>query len=424
MLDDRIHQTHRNYWTQAGQDPVRQHPVIGKKGAELTNAGFTYLEQRVSQLAQKGLINTDNLAGSVMSARTKIRTLEQGHEAKIVEIARNTVMELYDIDPSKLNVTKEELFQFSIGEPDETIIPYNFRESRYKRQVIRESTARDRSVGQLMLSQGAAMQGYLQVWDMDSVKTAVLNIDPANPQVGQKLLDLYKTFSYGTLYGHYVLDLTRVPRGLAPFGGSTRVAPKKTQSNDDDDVNYSERFWNDLFEFKLKSSRMVFEAEGDQPQTKGLGGYLIKASGINLAVLIQEGIKGTVEAILASKSDTGESAPVLSKMSEEIPYFQVGPELWRRLLQARPKNTKGQLEPLKYIMITIDHMTDKEQNGLLSALAYMPEEVPNIFIRKMVSLNWVEPQEYGLTYEDLGMEDPEAVENQKFEFDDEEEDNY
>lgn len=423
MLDDRIHKTHHQYWKQAGQDPVRQHPVMGKKGPELVNDGFKYLEQRVGQLAEKGLLDPNNITGSVMSSTNKIAALERGHEAKIVEIARNTVMELYDIDPSKLNVTKEELFQFSIGQPDETIIPYNFRESRYKRQVIRESSARDRSVGQLMLSQGAAMQGYLQVWDMDSVKKAVLNIDPTKPQVGQKLLDLYKAFSYGSLYGHYVLDLTRPPSGLAPFGGSIRTKPKKIES-DAGEADYADQFWNDLFEFKIRSSRMVFEADGDQPQTKGLGGYLIKASGINLAVLIQEGIKGTVEAILASKSDTGESVPIVSKMSEEIPYFQVGPELWRRLLKARPRNVNGQLEPLKYVMITIDHMTDKEQTGLLSALAYIPEEVPNILIKKMVSLNWADPKEYGLTYQDLGLEDPEAVENQQFEFDDEDNDQF
>lgn len=414
MLDDRIHRTHRVYWTSQGTDPVRKHPVFGKKGGELADSNFKYLDERVAKFAEQGLINPGNLQGSVMDLMSKISRLEDGHEDQLVEIARNTVMELYNIKPEKLNVTKEELFQFSIGPTDEEIVPARMWENKSRTGVLCEEQEDDhtnRSVNKIMMSQGAAMQGYLQVWDMESVRNGIMRLQPNNPRKGEKLLQLYKAFSYASLYGHFVLDFTR--GSDRPLGGSTRS--KYKEQNDET----SGDFWDFLSEHRYLSKEFLLKEQEDKPKRRGIGGFIIKASGMNLAILIQEGIKGTIEALLASRKASAEGkAPLIQKMTHEIPYFHVGPELWRRLLKHRPKDAKGAILPTGSVVMLISEMEDSEQKGLFSALAYMPEEVPKLMVKKMVQLDWVYPEDWGFSYEDLGLPNPEA-DKPEFEFNEE-----
>jgi hypothetical protein len=388
--------------------------VFSKKGGELADFNFKYLDERVTKLAEQGLINPRNLHDSVMDLMSKISRLEDGHEDQLVEIARNTVMELYNIKPEKLNVTKEELFQFSIGPTDEEIVPARMWENKSRTGVLYEEEEDDhtnRSVNKIMMSQGAAMQGYLQVWDMESVRNGLMQLEPNNPRKGEKLLQLYKAFSYASLYGHFVLDMTR--GSDRPLGGSTRSKYKEQSDETSGD------FWDFLSEHRYLSKEFLLKEQEDKPKRRGIGGFIIKASGMNLAILIQEGIKGTIEALLASRKASAEGkAPLIQKMTQEIPYFHVGPELWRRLLKHRPKDTNGAILPTGSVVMLISEMADSEQKGLFSALAYMPEEVPKLMVKKMVQLDWVYPEDWGMTYEDLGLPNPEA-DKPEFEFNEE-----
>lgn len=257
--------------------PVHGHPILSKYGTQLAKGAFDYTDQRLKNL---NVTHTDALR-----IFREILQIENAHKQELNEMAKDIVSELYGIDKEQLEI-------------EDGVVP-NQTESQTEWSE-RGAQMDDRVKGHVhmratmnMLSQGAAVHQMMTLHHM--VKDALDQIDP-------RLVQLYDKLSAGSMHNYWFWNIQNILGQLkAAAVGSTRVDYK--------------------------------EENGEEVP-------VVKAAAVCFPVLVQELSKGVMQMLShhhIGRLDRSTLQRVLAEADkiELEPYFiMVGPELWRKTLQA------------------------------------------------------------------------------------------
>lgn len=287
--------------------PVHGHPILSKYGNQLAKGAFDYTDQRLKNL---NITHTDALR-----IFREILQIESSHKQELNEMAKNIVSELYGIDKEQLEIEDR-------VSPNETESQTEWSErgaqmdERVKGHVHMRATMN-------MLSQGAAVHQMMTLHHM--VKDALDQIDP-------RLVQLYDKLSAGSMHNYWFWNIQNIVGQLKGAAvGSTRVDYK--------------------------------EENGEEVP-------VVKAAAVCFPVLVQELSKGVMQMLShhhIGRLDKSTLQRVLAEADkiELEPYFiMVGPELWRKTLQA----SKDLNIPVAELVSSIASKEPKEVHDLFDKM--------------------------------------------------------
>lgn len=417
MLDDpKVLPRHREFWNTDRKHYLKQIPIYQQRGGHLAKGAYDYVKRGT----ESANIARDPV-GAAISAMSSIQQLERARGvAPVLEaLARRIVAAAYDIDLTKTeenyNLAEDELFEFKLQHPDADM---KVRIESIKNRSIIETknlppdAPRFKRSLTLMIAQGSAMHYFFQALyhpleDGTIVSDAIKNL----PQ-GERLLELYKQFAYGSAMSYWTKDMASMMRSVGSRGQIGAAGWKKYK-------NPYEMDWTD-FESASRLGTVVFEAEeGEEvPQTYGIAGNIIRAQGEIFPVLVQEGFKAMAYLIASlTTEETQESQASLrdmANMQAEVPYLQVGHQLWRLLIKIKPENYGPDTEKLtlsSYIAI-LCQMPVEDINMILGLLLHDMEEDARLQLNKiMIKMGYMqdpeqnsEPEEY--SFDESNYDDP------------------
>lgn len=345
MIDDpRVYSGYREYWNQDQKHYLKQSPVLQAKGGQLAKNAYDYVQRGLEAAKQE-------VSGmSVMGAHAKIVQLESlpGVKPILEDLAREIVADSFGIDlatcEKDYNLSKEDLFDFKIQQPDTTL--YQVRGAVNESKMHPDPTLFKRSM-HLMVAQGMAMHNFFEslykpladgVIVADKIKQISVNVGGKQKNIGGELLKLYKLLAYGSadMYWSSNMEATMRSHGQQGVQGAST---HRRYRDPFDEPDYSS------FESVQKFGGMIFEDETDEEESLiyGFAGEVVIAQGANFIILVQEGIKAMAELCFSFGSgamDQSEEERLKGitnrNIWDEIPYIQVGHELWRTLLKVRP----------------------------------------------------------------------------------------
>ena len=299
--------------------PLQDHPVLGKYGPNLAKGAFNFTKQRLSGL---GVPDAKD-ATRYISILREVMQIESAHKNELNEMAKDIVSQLYGIDREQLEIEDRVV-------PNETESKTEWSEKgakiddRVKKHIHMRATMN-------MLSHGAAVHQMMTLHHM--VKDALDKIDP-------KLVHLYDQLSAGSMHNYWFWNIQQVAEMLkGSAAGSTKV------------------------EYKEENGEEI---------------PVVKAAAMCFPILVQELSKGVMQMLShhhIGKLDASTLQRVLAE-ADKIqlePYFiMVGPELWRKTLEAS-----------KHLNLPVAEM--------VSAIAsHEPDEVHDLFDKMLTNIKAAE----------------------------------
>jgi hypothetical protein len=341
-FEDEPTPSNRGFWSDnergfrdwRGENMIGKHPIIRRHGEQLARGAYDLTSGGVTQ---HGLRNPADhrqpnkfTLQEVDRAFHQILQIEQRHREQLEQLAKDITVQVWgeEVRP---------LLEGSLERPNEETAPDDQDPGQDQEEQTAEAGEHlvQKRVLANMLTQGSAMHLMFQA---QHLITARLNsIDP-------RLNALYAKFAFGSAHNYWLTDLERVAHRLSGMV----VGRAKVESEEDQDDPESANF-------TIKAQAVMFPILV-QELCKGVANYLSMA-----------GIAGVPAAELQdlfSKVDNP---------ADEHYYIQVGHELWRRFLKAKPQGVSA-----AKATVAIHKLDAEGQNRVIEACIANPEEAKRI----------------------------------------------
>lgn len=288
----------RNFWKNLKKNEGNFHPFKKNKnlvffGDELSKESYNYIEERINKVFEKN--NFIDINNQVQECFFLIRHFEKEHTETLQSLAIEAVSKAFDVPEDLLisNLNENSNIKKNSTEEKFKEISYESLDQTTKNQI-------NKRILMNCIIQGASVHSFYTLHHL--VKE---ELDKLNPM----LVDLYDRFSIGSVRSYFSVDYS-----------SILVAENMKNS---DILGSSE------IEYKEENPKVVANAQ-------------------TFPVLCQELVKGSIEVIcLHSLEDIGkEQLEVIyyfsDKLQDEPKYIQIGPEIWRNILEFNKYCTKNQ----------------------------------------------------------------------------------
>jgi len=353
--EDEAHLSTQGFWKDLPGNKEHlfaKHPVLAMLGDKLSRDAWEHVSDRVTNL------NAKHAGG--MRVMRQIVQKESEHKDELIALAKKITVQIWGIPEEMLegritsDIEKNEAGDEEKSKPE-------FDEAMRK-QINKRLTMN-------AMTQGSAVHAMMTMHHV--VDKEIEKIDP-------ELLGLYNQISSLSLQMYWMID---IPAMFAMLGMSAAGSAKVNQDDDD--------------------------------------GYKIDARGVVFPVLAQEMNKGVAELLSfhgLEDLSAEETEQVLSYADdiEHEPYLiQIGPELWRQFLKAKPTSTS-----LADIITSLAVQEPDHLHKIVTAVVENPEEASSLL--NVLADGEEEHDEYDDGY---GDNDDEYDEEEHDEYDDGHSDN-
>lgn len=324
------HPSVRGFWSNIPQEhPFSQHPTLVKHGPKLSEEGFEFSRNTLSEGGNEPTTNVMKMTQEVMELMGQISKLEAEHEEELIEMAKDITVEIWGIDKSmlegKIQEGHGEMEQDDGGEPQEE---GNLLEVTPElRDLI------NKRITSNLLTQGASVHAMASVHHLVAEKIR---------QISPELLSLYTRMSGLATHQYYAID---IPKILAMIGNLSQAG-----------VGWSKVQWQK-------------EDEGGEAFPK------VVAQGICFPVLCQEMFKGVMEMISMhgfGREDLTQDElytvyHYADRLEDEPWQITVGPALWRKFVAVLPKNIS-----MAGVVQKLSMKSPKEMNDIINSVIEDP----------------------------------------------------
>lgn len=292
-FQDNAHRSVKGFWNNMpANHPLYQNQFLRENGKTLAEANYQYLTDRQPPVSTSMM----ELFQLIHNLLIQIKTAESGHQEELGELAKDIVSQEWDIDRDVLD-TKFMPEMGGSGSPqehevDEVPITPRIQKEINKRVILNT------------LSQGAGLHALLSMHHL-----AADRVNEISPQ----LLRLYDKFANLITQHYFHLDMSVIEQMAAQVAESGTGWVKTEYSED---------------------------------------GPKVKAQAMNFPIMLQELVKGVVGMAtdhgLDNESRKGdditheEKLTILNhadRLTDEPYLIMVGPEVWRRYLEAQPESS-------------------------------------------------------------------------------------
>lgn len=324
--EDEADPSHRKFWRDfrdwRGENVIGKHPVIRQHGEELARGAFG---KTSGDAGRHGATNP----ALVHRAFQQILQIERSHEEELEELAKDICVQIWgeEIRP---------MLEAELGQPPAGDAEDDAEEQQEAKQAVAASDEMvQKRVLANFLTQGSAIHVMFTAHHMilDRLR-----------QIDARLPELYSKFASGSAHGYWMMNLERIADTLTNHVvGQARVEVEKPS------------------------------------QEGGEAGFTVKGYGIMFPILVQELCKG-IANYLSMAGVEGVGAEELQNLFDIVDnpvdewyYIQVGHELWRRFLKARPKEVS-----LAAVTVALHRLPAEEQNKVIKACIMNPDEAKDL----------------------------------------------
>jgi len=334
--EDEAEPGHQRFWRDfsdwRGENVIGKHPVIRQHGQDLARGAF----EKTSGDVQRHQATPPEVHRAFML----IQRIEASHKEQLEELAKDVCAQLWG--PEIRPLLRAHLERPPSGGDDEEGGADQDQEELDREKASASDELVQKRVLSNFLTQGSAVHLMFTAHH--------LILDRLNA-IDQRLPGLYSKFASGSAHGYWLMNLERIAGDLT----NAVVGQARVEVDNDEEGQ-----------------------EGDQEGSQGPN-FNIDGYGVMFPILVQELCKG-VANYLSMAGVEGVGAEELTDLFNRVDnpvdewyYIQVGHELWRRFLKAKPKDVS-----LAATLVALHKLPAEEQNKVIQACISNPEEAKEL----------------------------------------------
>ena len=376
--ETKAHPSVRGFWQNIpAQHHFSKHPLFTQHGADLASKNFEHIQQRL------GGENYRHQQSAIMAKLIEIMQIEEQHKDELSQLAKQTVAELFGIDPAYFDAKITDMGQTGEDKPEEfgdapeDEQDEQDQDEQGEEQEPEQAPKPEMAHGVPMtpglrhniskrltanaLIQGSALHAMLTIHNMAA---------PTLQRISPRLVQLYSEVSAGTAIDPYFQDISRLiamTQGLkGPAAEQAKLGQSWVEYRPAEDPDQPDQ---------PNQPNQPEQGEGEQVPAPQPERPAIVGRGVLFPVLCQELAKGLMQLWSEHGLQGLPKAHLKAVMHsadriEDEPYlYHVGPEMWRRFLAVLPKGIG-----LKYVMTALFRLPPIKFNEFVQTVIANPQQ--------------------------------------------------